>query len=300
MKHTDNVVKKTAGKTPASWLFLMPALTLNVVVMLIPSIFTIFLSFTEWNGLGTPKIIGLGNFAGFFRERNFFLAIKNTIKWMAFFLTIPFIMSLLMAVILLFRKKGRTFFQSVFFLPNIISPVIICSLFTSMIFHPRSGILGFINSSHFLPFTLANPLADVRTSIWACMFVDNWHWWGFMTVIFLAAMRQVDENMLEAAEIDGAGFMKRFTAVIIPSIKSNIFFMVLMTIIWTFLTFDYIWILTGGGPANSSEMLSTLAYRMSFYTHEIGRGAAASLTMSFLAGVVIFVYVLMQIREETV
>jgi raffinose/stachyose/melibiose transport system permease protein len=76
--------------------------------------------------------------------------------------------------------------------------------------------------------------------------------------------------------------------------------MVLMTIIWTFLTFDYIWILTGGGPANSSEMLSTLAYRMSFYTHEIGRGAAASQTMSFLAGIVILEYVLMQIREETI
>jgi raffinose/stachyose/melibiose transport system permease protein len=299
VKHTGIVIKKTAEKSYA-WLFLMPALVLNIVVMLIPSLFTIFLSFTEWNGLGTPKIIGLGNFTGFFRERNFFIAIKNTVKWLAFFLTVPFIMSLLMAVILLFKKRGRTFFQSIFFLPNIISPVIICSLFTSMIFHPRSGILGFINNRHILPFTLANPLADIRTSIWACMFVDNWHWWGFMTVIFLAAMRQVDENMLEAAEIDGAGFMKRFTAVVIPSIRSNIFFMVLMTIIWTFLTFDYIWILTGGGPANSSEMLSTLAYRMSFYTHEIGRGAAASLTMSFLAGIVIFVYVLMQIREETI
>jgi raffinose/stachyose/melibiose transport system permease protein len=292
--------KITAASTGYAWLFLLPALVLNAVVIFIPSLFTIFLSFTEWNGLGTPKIIGIGNFIDFFGERNFLIAIKNTIKWLAFFLTVPFIMSLVTAVILLFRKRGRTFFQSIFFLPNIISPVIICSLFTSMIFHPRSGILGFINSRQLLPFTLANPLTDIRTSIWACMFVDNWHWWGFMTVIFLAAMRQVDENMIEAAEIDGAGFIKRFIAIILPSIKSNVFFMILMTIIWTFLTFDYIWILTGGGPANSSEMLSTLAYRMSFYTHEIGRGAAASLVMSFLAGIVIFVYVLMQIREETI
>lgn len=288
------------GRPNYAWLFLLPALVLNVIVMLIPSVFTVFLSFTEWNGLGMPKVIGAGNFTDFFSQRNFFIAITNTLKWLLFFLTVPFIMSLLMAVILLFKKRSRTFFQSVFFLPNIISPVIICSLFTSMIFHPRSGILGFINSHRLLPFTLANPLADIRTSIWACMFVDNWHWWGFMTVIFLAAMRQVDENMLEAAEIDGAGFARKFVSVIIPSIKSNILFMVLMTIIWTFLTFDYIWILTGGGPANSSEMLSTLAYRISFYTHEIGRGAAASLTMSFLAGIVIFVYVLLQIREETV
>ncbi|MDR2784481.1 MAG: sugar ABC transporter permease [Treponema sp.] len=292
--------KITVANTGYGWLFLLPALVLNAVVMFIPSLFTIFLSFTEWNGLGVPKVIGIDNFVDFFGERNFFIAIKNTLKWLVFFLTVPFIMSLGMAVILLFKKKGRTLFQSIFFLPNIISPVIICSLFTSMIFHPRSGILGFINGRRLLPFTLANPLTDIRTSIWGCMFVDNWHWWGFMTVIFLAAMRQVDENILEAAEIDGAGFMKRFTAVIIPSIKSNIFFMVLMTIIWTFLTFDYIWILTGGGPANSSEMLSTLAYRMSFYTHEIGRGAAASLMMSFLAGIVIVVYVLMQIREETI
>jgi raffinose/stachyose/melibiose transport system permease protein len=132
------------------------------------------------------------------------------------------------------------------------------------------------------------------------MFVDNWHYWGFLTVIFLAAMRQVDENMIEAAEIDGAGFLRKMLFVILPSIRSNILFMVLMTIIWTFLTFDYIWILTGGGPANSSEMLSTLAYRLSFYSHEIGRGAAASLTMSILAGMVILIYVLLQIKEDTV
>jgi raffinose/stachyose/melibiose transport system permease protein len=292
--------KLTRQENRQGWIFLLPALTLNIAVMFIPAVCTVLLSFTEWNGLGVPVIIGIRNFTTFFRERNFFIAMMNTLKWMAFFLTVPFIMSLLMAVILLFKEKSRTFLQSLFFIPNIISPVIICSIFSAMIFHPRSGILGFINNRQLLPFTLINPITNVKTSIWACMFVDNWHYWGFLTVIFFAAMRQVDENMIEAAEIDGAGFLRKMFFVILPSIKSNILFMVLMTIIWTFLTFDYIWILTGGGPANSSEMLSTLAYRLSFYSHEIGRGAAASLTMSILAGMVILIYVLLQIKEDTV
>ena len=279
---------------------MVPALMINFSVILIPAIVTVLLSFTEWNGLGTPKFNGLHNFVVLFHEQDFYTAIVNNIKWTIFFLIVPIMISLVIAVILLFVNRGRTVLQSIFFIPNIISPVVICSIFRAMILHPRSGILGYINHLGLFSVNLVNPLTKIGQSIWTCMFIDCWHWWGFLAVIFLAAMRQVDESIIEASEIDGAGFWRKFFSIIIPSIKSNIMFMMLMTIIWSFLAFDYVWILTGGGPANSSEMLSTLSYRASFYTHEVGKGSAISLIMSLLAGVVIVFYVHMQLQEEDV
>lgn len=280
--------------------FALPALIINAVIILIPAVTTVLLSFFDWNGLGTPVFNGITNFRRVFSDSNFYTAILNNIKWTCFFLTVPILMSLVMAVVLLFKVKGRNTLQTIFFIPNIISPVIICSVFSAMIFHPRSGILGYINSQNILPFALSNPLTSTKWSIWACMLVDNWHWWGFLTVVFLAAMRQVDESLIEAAEIDGAGFWRQLISVILPSIKGNVMFMILMSIIWSLLTFDYIWILTSGGPANSSEMLSTFSYRASFYTHDIGIGSASSLIMSLLAGIVIVFYVRMQLQEEDV
>ncbi len=271
---------------------------INFSIILVPALATIYLSFTDWNGLGSPKFNGLYNFITLLHNPNFYTAIINNIKWTIYFLIVPIILGLVIAVVLLFFRRGKTIFQSIFFIPQIISPVVICAVFSSMILHPRSGILGYINSIGILPFKLINPLTQIGKSLWTCMFIDCWHWWGFLAVVFLAAMRQVDESIIEAAEIDGAGFWRKLLFVIIPSIKGNIMFMMLMTIIWSFLTFDYIWILTGGGPANSSEMLSTLSYRASFYVHDVGMGSAISLVMSLLAGIVIVFYVRMQLQHE--
>ncbi|WP_428770758.1 sugar ABC transporter permease [Treponema sp. HNW] len=282
----------------ADWLFILPALLINILIILIPALITIVLSFMKWNGLGLPSFDGLNNFKTVFATSSFYTALFNNIKWTIFFLTVPIILALFVAVILLYMRRARAAFQSIFFVPNIISPVIICTIFSTMILHPRSGIIGYINNLSFFSVKISNPLASVRSSLFTVMCIDCWHWWGFLTVIFLAAMRQVDENIIEAAEIDGAGFFRKFISVIIPGIKSNILFMLLMTIIWSFLTFDYVWILTGGGPAGSSEMLSTLSYRASFYIHNIGLGATYSLIMSFLAGIVIIFYVLMQIKGQ--
>ena len=280
------------------WLFMLPSLLINALIIFIPALITIVLSFTKWNGLGFPQFDGLNNFKTVFTTPSFYTAPLNNIKWTRFFLTVPIILALFVAVILLYVQKGRTALQSIFFIPNIISPVIICTIFANMVLHPRSGILGYINNVGIFSAKIINPLASVSSSLFTVMCIDCWHWWGFLTVIFLAAMRQVDESMIEAAEIDGAGFFRKFISIIIPSIKSNILFMLLMTIIWSFLTFDYIWILTNGGPAGSSEVLSTLSYRASFYIHNIGIGATYSLVMSFLAGIVIVFYVLMQVREK--
>ena len=110
--------------------------------------------------------------------------------------------------------------------------------------------------------------------------VDLWHWWGFLCVIFFAALRQVPQEQIEAARIEGATFLQMMRYVLLPGIRPTITLMMIMTVIWSFLVFDFVYILTQGGPAFSSEVLSTLAYRKAFYDLNVGQAAAAALVIS--------------------
>ena len=127
--------------------------------------------------------------------------------------------------------------------------------------------------------------------------VDLWHWWGFLAVIFLAAYRQVDSAQIEAAVIDGASFFQLMRYVLIPAIRPTITLMIIMTIIWSFLAFDFVYVLTQGGPAYASEVLSTLSYRYAFYNYTMGPAAAVALVISFFGLIATFFYVRIQQRE---
>jgi raffinose/stachyose/melibiose transport system permease protein len=127
-------------------------------------------------------------------------------------------------------------------------------------------------------------------------FVDNWHWWGFLMVLFLAAMQNIPHELYEAARIDGASRWQEFWHITLPGIRPTLTFMILMSAIWSFLVFDYIWILTQGGPAGASEVLGTLVVKNAFYRFEAGYAAAIGLTMSALAGVMISIFLVLRRR----
>jgi raffinose/stachyose/melibiose transport system permease protein len=127
--------------------------------------------------------------------------------------------------------------------------------------------------------------------------VDLWHWWGFLCVIFFAALRQVPPEHIEAARVEGANYRQMMLYVLLPAIRPTITLMMIMTVIWSFLAFDFVYILTQGGPAFSSEVLSTLAYRHAFYDLNVGQAAAASLVISLFGLVGTFFYVRLQTQE---
>jgi raffinose/stachyose/melibiose transport system permease protein len=127
--------------------------------------------------------------------------------------------------------------------------------------------------------------------------VDLWHWWGFLCVIFFAALRQVPQEQIEAARIEGATFFQMMRYVLLPGIWPTIMLMMIMTVIWSFLVFDFVYILTQGGPAFGSEVLSTMAYRNAFYDLNVGQAAAISLIISLLGLVATFFYIRVQSRE---
>lgn len=277
------------------YLYLLPTILINVVIILVPALLTVALAFWHWDGISVPRFSGLENFRNLFSDRVFWSALTNNIVWTAIFLTVPMAMGLLAASMLLVARRGRTFFQLVYFTPVVIATVITARVWQMMIYSPVSGIFGLMNR-HGIP--VQNPLTQPSMALFGVATVDLWHWRGFLCVIFFAALRQVPAEQIESARIEGANYVQIMRYVLLPGIMPTVSLMMVMTIIWSFLAFDFVYILTQGGPAFSSEMLSTLAYRQAFYELDVGKAAATSLVISLFGLVCTFFYVRIQTRES--
>jgi len=139
-------------------------------------------------------------------------------------------------------------------------------------------------------------LGNTDTSLYAVNFVVNWHFWGFLAVIFLAAMQGVDVDLYNAAKVDGANRWRQFLHVTLPGIRPTLVFLGLMTAIWTLKAFDYIWIMTEGGPANSSEVIATYMYKTALQQYDAGYAASLGLSMAFMTVIILAIRQIVQRR----
>jgi raffinose/stachyose/melibiose transport system permease protein len=274
--------------TAYHYAFVTPALCLSVVIVLAPGLLTFAVAFTDWDGISQPIFAGLHNFADLFGDQVFWAAVVNNVQWALIFLTIPMVIALVVASLLLTRKRSAAVYQVIFLLPYVLSPIANAVIWQNIIFDPVSGLLGFISRNYF---AIQDPLTDTRTALYAVAAVDIWHFWGYLTVVFFAAMRQTPEDQLEAAYLEGANGWQVFWNVTLPNILPTIALMFVLVTIFSFLTFDYIYLMTQGGPARSTEMLSTYAYAFAFTSFEVGKAAAVALVMSFFGLIASLVYV---------
>jgi raffinose/stachyose/melibiose transport system permease protein len=276
--------------TTYHYFFVAPALLLSIVIVLGPGLLTIAVAFTDWDGISQPLLVGWRNFAELFDDQVFWAAVVNNVQWAIIFLTIPMAIALVVASLLLTRKRGAAVYQVIFLLPYVLSPIANAVIWQNIIFDPVSGLLGFISRNYV---AIDNPLTDTRTALYAVAAVDIWHFWGYLTVVFFAAMRQTPEDQLEAAFLEGANGWQVFWNVTLPNILPTIALMFVLVTIFSFLTFDYIYLMTQGGPARSTEMLSTYAYAFAFTSFQVGKAAAVALVMSFFGLLASLVYVRM-------
>jgi raffinose/stachyose/melibiose transport system permease protein len=276
------------------WLFALPALLVNICVILIPALLTLAGAFFVWDGVGTPVWAGLANFQGLFDDPVFWTALTNNFIWTGIFLIIPTCLALAMASALIMAPSSRIVVQSIIFLPRILAAAVTGRIFQGMIFSPATGLVGWLNGHGF---SISDPLADPDRSLYAVAAVDIWHWWGFLAVVFFAAMRQISVDQIEAARLDGAGFFALLRYVLLPGIRPTLALMMILTVIWSFQVFEFIYIVTQGGPANGSEVLATLAYRHAFFESDIGKATAAACVMSLFGLAATAVYLWLQTRD---
>jgi raffinose/stachyose/melibiose transport system permease protein len=271
------------------WLFVLPIMLVNIIVVIGPSLSALYYSLTDWSGVGAGEFIGLENYRTLlFEDMDYRRAFLNNLSWLAFFLTVPFIVSLFAASMLARIRRGSMFIRTVLFIPYVLPGVIIASIWRNLL-SPTLGI-GALLASWGIPGLDKAFLGQPETALISIAFVDNWHFWGFLMVLFLSAMQSIPPELYEAGRMDGATRWQEFRYITLPGIRPTVVFMLLMVSIWSFLVFDYIWILTQGGPAGASDVLGTLVYKQAFMRFEAGYASAIGLTMSLLAGMVIVLF----------
>lgn len=265
-------------KSKWNYLLLAPALLLTLLVVFIPGVLTFVVSFTDWDGMSlSPNFIGLRNFTEMAGDWVFWKSLGNNIKWMLLAMTIPVAIGLLTAVLLLNKRRGKSVFQLIFLIPYVLSSVINVIVWQNVIYNPIFGVVGYLNRNGW---QIPSLLSNTGTALYAVEATYIWHYWGFLTVVYLASLRQTSRDQVEAAQLEGATGWKLFRYVYFPSILPTFKLMMVMAFINSFMTFDYINLMTSGGPAHATEMLSTYAYTFAFSSMQVGKASAAGLVIS--------------------
>ncbi|MET9245517.1 carbohydrate ABC transporter permease [Nonomuraea sp. NPDC051941] len=282
-----------------AWLFIAPLLLVNLLVVAGPGLMSVYYSFTDWDGLDEAHFVGLANYATLFGSPDFRGALLHNLLWTAFFLVVPMSMGLLGAFLLSRIKRGQLLFRLLYFIPYVIATVVSAAIWRQIL-SPTSGLAPALGSLGLPWLNDVNFLGDGRIALGAVAFINNWQWWGFLVVIFLAAMQSIEPSLYEAARMDGAGSWREFWHITLPSIRPTFMFLSLMTVIWSFLVFDYIYILTQGGPAGSTDVLSTVMYRAAFSEQQAGYASAIGVILALISAVTVggYLYLRRRLRWE--
>ncbi len=277
------------------WLFILPLLTIHVLVVAVPAVQGIYLSLTDWTGIRPGNFIGLENYRTLlFEDETFGKALINNFNWMAFFLTVPFILALFCSSLLAQVKRFGMVYRSLMFIPYVLASVVTAAIWRNLL-DPRKGIGAALADIGIEGFDIAY-LGKADTALFSIAFIDNWHFWGFLMILFLAAMQAIPPVLYDAAKIDGANRWQEWRHVTMPGIRPILLFMFMMVAIWSFLAYDYIWILTQGGPAGASEVIATQLYKNAFTRFQAGYGAAQGVIVSIFAGFIILIFVTLRRR----
>ncbi len=278
------------------WIFIAPLLIIHIFVVAIPAAQGVYMSLTDWTGVGRDvNFIGLENYRElFFEDETFGKSLVNNVQWMAFFLTVPFILALFCAAMLRQVKRGGMVYRSILFIPYVLASVVTTTIWRNLL-NPRQGVGAALADLGIEGFNVAY-LGRSESALMSIAFIDNWHFWGFLMILFLAAMQAIPPVLYDAAKIDGANRWQEFRHVTLPGIRPIVLFMYMMVAIWSFLAFDYIWILTQGGPAGASEVVATQLYKNAFLRYEAGYGAAQGVVISVFAGFIIMIFVTLKRR----
>jgi len=246
----------------SAYLFVLPPLVLYAVFVIYPLLGTISLSLTNWDGVSpTKEFVGLANYAKMFQaDRLFLRAFSHILYWIVLGTISPIVIGLGLAALLFTRIRGRTFFRTVYFMPAVLSSMVV-GIIWGWIYNPVFGLLNEILKRLGLASLTRAWLGDSGTALTALIVAAIWSYFGFCVVIFLAGLQNIDVSLYEAAEIDGANALQRFIHVTIPGLREVITMVTTYTLIGGFRVFDIVWVTTRGGPANATEVMSTYIYR---------------------------------------
>ncbi|WP_068675217.1 carbohydrate ABC transporter permease [Oceanobacillus sp. Castelsardo] len=273
----------------APYIFIAPNVILFLVFMIIPIIFTIYISFHDWGILGAPEFTGFQNFVKLFSDKVFWISLGNTVYYTAATVPLSAAFGLLGAILLNRKIPLRPIFRTIFFAPVVVSMTAAGLIWTWM-FNPHYGLFNEvlsifgIESVDWLTSTTWAMPAIIITTLWLRI--------GYCLVIYLAGLQAVPDSLYEAADIDGANDWQKFWRITLPMIKPTTVFIVVMEVIHGFMVFDLIYTMTNGGPGTSTTVIVQYIYQKAFVEGDMGYASAIG-TVFFL---IIMVLTAIQLR----
>ena len=260
-----------------------PVLVLVGLFFLLPLASAIYFAFVDFHGFeADPPFIGLGNFIELANDPALLPAFVNNVIWIIVGTTAPLVIGLFVALLMWNVRRGSAFYRLAFFLPYLL-PAAAIGVIWSWIYDPLRGWLNRGLEVVGLGDLATGWLGDPATALWAVLATAVWTAAGFVMVIILAALRNVDLELIDAARIDGAGALQRLRYVILPQIMPVFLMVTTITLVGGFAVFDIIFVMTGGGPARATEVLGTYAYDNAFRLNRMSYGTALALVITLLA-----------------
>jgi raffinose/stachyose/melibiose transport system permease protein len=290
---------RQAGYLP----YLIPAALLFVAVIAVPLVMNIGISFTRWQGVGTPEWIGLENYDRLLHDENFWASFRNIIFIIVAMAVVPTLLGLVLAAVLFdyvakrVGPRAASAFRSALYLPQVL-PVVVTGIVWGWILHPSYGALNRILGNAGLDGLARNWLGDPAYALWSVMGVLIWMQVGYPVVMFMSGLQRIDPQLYEAADLDGAGWWQRFTRIAVHLIKPEIYVVLVTTTIAALKVFGQIFVLTRGGPGNATLVPSYFAYQNFFEKANAGYGSAIATVLTVIIVGLTYVFLRVQARGE--
>lgn len=270
------VVKKRNEKI-AAYIFVIPAVVLLFAFLIMPALSTIRYAFTDYNIMRPDSIAfcGLDNFKELFADKNFIQSIKNTFYFAVIVVPFQCLLALALAMLISSRRKGVSIFRAAYFSPQVTSMVVIAILWTVLYNpNPNTGLINAFLTK--LGFDAIGFLNDPNTAMNSIIFMSAWQAAGYQMMIFLAGLQAIPKDQYEAASIDGAGKLQQFFYVTLPGLKNVIKYVVMITMIQAMKLFTQPYVMTKGGPQNSTRTIVYYIYEQGFQSRNFGYACAVA------------------------
>ncbi|MFF2846060.1 carbohydrate ABC transporter permease [Streptomyces sp. NPDC058001] len=270
--------------TTPPWWFALPAMLLFAFVVLVPTARGVYYAFTDWDGLGTHfSFVGLDNFAAMFRDPVAIRAIWHTLLIALAVTVVQNGFGLLLALGVNSRIKSRHVLRVFLFAPAVITPIVTAYLWRNLL-GPEGAVNGLLRAVGAGSWQ-QDWLGDPQLALWSVVGVIVWQFGGYSMVIFLAGLQSVPKEVHEAADIDGAGPVRRFWSVTRPLLAPAFTINLMLSITGGIKLFDQVYALTGGGPGHATDTLSTLIYKDAFTLGEFGYSVALAVVLTIIVAV---------------
>jgi len=284
-------------------LFLVPGALAALAVIVVPFLMNTAVSFTSWQGVGDPKWTGLANYRDLLDDSEFWASFRHSLFMVVAMAAVPTIVGLVLAAALFdyiakhFGTRMAAILRACFYLPQVL-PIAVAGIVWSWILAPDNGSLNALLKAVGLSSWQQDWLGDPDIALYSVMGVMVWVQLGFPLVVFMAGLQRVDPQLYEAAELDGAGWWRRFWHITLPQIRPEIYVVLTWCTIAALKVFGAVYVLTKGGPGGATDVPSYFSFTTFFEKTQVGYGAAMSTVLTVIILVLSLAFLKLQTRAE--